>query len=251
MGGDEDEKTNMVAEEATEMDGPLVHLKNSTIQKTTHIVSSTPPILKASVNSTLTKMDMSFASPLPIHESSPSNWKIGLSCDVIIKVAEDVDCIYVQADTEETRNISENIQKELREYSRFSVKSSTIPARGSCIAIYSDDGNLYRARITDVNGEAISIFSIDFGKSSTVSLCQIRILPNHFYGYPPCIKRISLARVERPPGALPTTVKDVLEDCLNKNAKIFVVPSKTNFTECYIIQDGEVLNDRISDCFRR
>ena len=72
-----------------------------------------------------------------------------------------------------------------------------------------------------------------------------------FFEYPPCITRISLARVERPSGALPTTVKDVLENCLNQNVKIFVIPSKTNQTECYIIRNGEDLNDRISECFRR
>jgi hypothetical protein len=43
----------------------------------------------------------------------------------------------------------------------------------------------------------------------------------------------------------------VLENCLNQNVKIFVIPSKTNLTECYIIQNGEDLNDRISECFRR
>ena len=37
----------------------------------------------------------------------------------------------------------------------------------------------------------------------------------------------------------------------NQNVKIFVIPSKTNLTECYIIQNGEDLNDRISECFRR
>jgi hypothetical protein len=37
----------------------------------------------------------------------------------------------------------------------------------------------------------------------------------------------------------------------NQNVKIFVIPSKTNLTECYIIRNGEDLNDRISECFRR
>ena len=88
---------------------------------------------------------------LPIHESSPSKWEVGFSGEVIIKAAEDIDAIYVQAVTEETMNLSDKIRKELKEYSKYSLKPSAIPAIGSFIVILLDD-NLYRARITDVNG---------------------------------------------------------------------------------------------------
>jgi hypothetical protein len=131
---------------------------------------------------------------LPIHESSPSKWEVGFSGEVIIKAAEDIDAIYVQAVTEETMNLSDKIRKELNEYFKYSVKPSAIPTIGTFIAILLDE-NLYRARITDVNGEAISIFLVDFGSSSTVSLDKIRVLPDRFFEYPPCITRISLARV--------------------------------------------------------
>ena len=71
------------------------------------------------------------------------------------------------------------------------------------------------------------------------------MLPDCFFEHPPSITRISLARVERPPGALPTTVKDVLEYCLNQKVKIFFIPSTSNVTECYVIRNGEDLNYRI------
>lgn len=162
------------------MDGTLVHPNSLTIQKTAHIVSSTPPILKARVNSTLTELDVSPASPPPILDILSSNWEVGFSCDVIIKVAEDVDCIYVQAVREQARSLSDKIQKELQEYSRYSLKPSIIPATGTYVAIFSEDGDLYRAQITDVYGEAIYILLINSGKSSTVSLGEIEYYPITF-----------------------------------------------------------------------
>ena len=202
--------------------------------------------------STLTESDVSPASPAPIPDISSPNWEVGFSCDVILNVAEDVDCIYVQAVTDETSELSNKIQKELKEYFPYSVKPPTVPAVGSCVAaIFSDDGDLYRARITDVNGEAITIIFVDFGNSSTVPLGEIRVLPDRFYGYPACTKRISLARVERPAGPLPTTVKDVLAECIDKIYKIFVLPSTSKWTECTLMQDGEVLNERIIDFLER
>jgi hypothetical protein len=118
-------------------------------------------------------------------------------------------------------------------------------------AIFSDDGDLYRARIIDINGEAISIIFVDVGKSSTVSLSGIRVLPDCFYDYPACSKRVSLARVERSAGSLPTTVQELLANCINKLYKMFVMPSTSEWTECTLMQDGEVLNEQIADCLER
>jgi hypothetical protein len=106
----------------------------------------------------------SSASHLILDISSPK-WEVGFCCEVLLKVAKDIDCIYVQEVTEELNKI----QKELKEYSKFSIKPSTIPDKGSYIAIKSDDGDLYRAQITDVNGEDITVIYVDFGNSSTLS----------------------------------------------------------------------------------
>ena len=78
-----------------------------------YATSSTP---KAPISSTT--LDLSPASSRPIHESSPSKWEVGYSGEVIIKAAEDVDSIYVQAVTDETRILSDKIRTELKEYSK-------------------------------------------------------------------------------------------------------------------------------------
>ncbi|XP_046653473.1 uncharacterized protein LOC124344087 [Daphnia pulicaria] len=191
-------------------------------------------------------------SLVPIPYISSPNWEVGFSCNVIPLAAEDLDCIYVRADTEETKALTTKIQKELKGYFPYSVKLPTVPAIGSCVAaIFSDDGDLYRARITDINGEAISIIFVDVGKSSTVSLSGIRVLPDCFYDYPSCSERVSLARVERPAGSLPTTVQELLTNCINKLYKMFVMPSTSEWTECTLMQDGEVLNEQIIDCLEQ
>jgi hypothetical protein len=191
-------------------------------------------------------------SLVPIPYISSPNWEVGFSCNVIPLAAEELDCIYVRADTEETKALTTKIQKELKGYFPFSVKLPTVPAIGSCVAaIFSDDGDLYRARIIDINGEAISIIFVDVGKSSTVSLSGIRVLPDCFYDYPACSKRVSLARVERSAGSLPTTVQELLANCINKLYKMFVMPSTSEWTECTLMQDGEVLNEQIADCLER
>ncbi|KZS17360.1 Uncharacterized protein APZ42_016991 [Daphnia magna] len=199
--------------------------------------------------SLLSKLDV---APMPIRDIASPNWEVGLSCEVMPFVAEDVDCIYVQAVTDETVDLTCKIQKELNEYLPTSIAVSTIPVIGSCVAaIFPDDGELYRARIVETTEDSVSLFYVDFGNSATVSLSDIRVLPDRFYDYPACCKRVSLSRVVRPAIPLPTAVKDLLSSCINKIFNMLVLPSTSQFTECVLTQDGKVLNELIVDIFEQ
>ncbi|KAI9555491.1 hypothetical protein GHT06_018006 [Daphnia sinensis] len=199
--------------------------------------------------SLLSKLD---DAPIPIRDIASPNWEIGFSCEVMPFVAEDVDCIYVQAVTDETVALTCKIQEELKEYLPTSKAVSTIPVVGSCVAaIFPDDGELYRARIVETMGNSVTLFYVDFGNSATVSLSEIRVLPDRFYDYPACCKRVSLADVVRPASPLPTAVKDLLSSCVNTICKMVVLPSTSPFTECALTQDGKVLNQLIIDIFEQ
>ena len=139
-----------------------------------YATSSTP---KAPISSIT--LDLSPASSRPIHESSPSKWEVGYSGEVIIKAAENVDSIYVQAVTDEKRILSDKIRTELKEYSKYSVIPSAIPAIGTFIAVLLDE-NIYRARITDVNGEAIRIFWLTLDLRQQYPLKKFECFPIAF-----------------------------------------------------------------------
>lgn len=191
-------------------------------------------------------------APVPIRNIAPPNWEAGFSCDVMPIIAEDMDCIYVQAVTDEIVELTSKIRTELNEYLPNSISLSTVPVVGSYVAaVFPDDGELYRAQIIETTGNFFTLFYLDFGNTSTVSLSDIRALPDRFYAYPACCKRVSLARVVRPSGPLPIAVQDLLSSSVNKIFKMHVLPSTSEFTECVLTEDGEVLNELIADLFEQ
>ena len=185
---------------------------------------------------------------VPPRDIPSLQWEPGFSCDVLLNVAEDVDRIYVQTVVEESIALSQAIQQKLNDYFPTGPKLTSLPPVGSCVAaLFPEDGEVYRARITEVNGESITIFYIDYGNTSTVSLTDVRPLPDELYEHPAISKRVALANVALPPGTISTAVKDLLASWANQIVNLLIVPSSSGLTECVLNKDGVVLNELVSD----
>lgn len=210
------------------------------------------------ISSLPTPVDQPAVSMLSVKEAQPVSlqpreivpleWNVGFSCDVMPFVAENVDCIYVQSVTEETVNSVTKLQEELNSVFRTSPKLETIPDVGTFVAaIFPVDEAYYRAKITEINGESITLFYIDYGNSYEVSLDEIRALPENLYEYPAFCKRISLALVPRLSGPLPAAAEEILSGSLCTIFNMIVLPSSSGQTECTLTKDGVVLNEVLAN----
>lgn len=185
----------------------------------------------------------------PVREIQTRKLEPGSSVDVMVYVAEDVDRIYVQVVDTDTVVLSNVIQEELTAFFPTSPEIKAIPSVGTYVAaLFPEDGVVYRARITEIKGEAIGVYYLDFGNSCTVSLADIRALPEKMYEYPALCQPIALARVHRPAGALPKAIQDVLLGCVDNIFNMMVLQSTSGKTECILTKDGsKVLNESIVD----
>ncbi len=192
------------------------------------------------------------AASVPVRDIPSLQWEPGFSCDVMPYVAEHVDCIYVQPVASETLELITSIQQKLNDSFPTSSKFVTPPLVGSCVAaLFPDDNEVYRARITEINGESITLFYVDYGNTSVVSLADIRALPEDLYEHPAMCKRVSLARLARPVGPLTKAVSDLLSTWINQISNMMILQSSSGLTECVLNKDGEVLNKLIGDLFEK
>ena len=181
--------------------------------------------------------------PAPVRDIQSPNWKPGF-WDVKLNVAENVDCIYVQRVAGES--VVKVIQQKLKDYFPTGPKLTTPPPVGSFVAALYD-GDVFRARITKVSGRCITLFFVDYGNTSTVSLADVRPLPDKLYQYPATCKRVALVNVARSSGPISTAVKILLSGWTNQICNMLVVPRSSELTECILNKDERVLNELVSD----
>ena len=105
-------------------------------------------------------------------------FKPGDKVDVFIPFVESAQKFFSQV----SQNASEldDLMNKLEEHYSSVQESVTSVSTGSfCVAQY-EDGGWYRAQVTQVQGESIDVFYIDYGDSATLPLSSIRSLRPNF-----------------------------------------------------------------------
>jgi len=168
----------------------------------------------------------------------------GFTAQVIVVVVEDFDNFYVLF--YDDLNTADEIQTEIRKKFTSCPSLSRCPSVGShVIALFPEDGDFYRAQILSIDGQSIHVRYIDFGNSATVSLKELKVLPDKMFEYAACATRITLNQVPRTLDALPANVRSHLDDIIQQQFTLFVVSSEPSSVECVLIKDDLVLNDLI------
>ena len=106
----------------------------------------------------------------------------GDKVDVFIPFVESAQKFFCQV----SQNASEldDLMNKLDEHYRSVQESVTSVSAGSfCVAQY-EDGGWYRAQVTQVCGESIDVFYIDYGDTATLPLGSIRSLRSNFSSLP-------------------------------------------------------------------
>lgn len=184
-------------------------------------------------------------------EIKARSWAPGFSGEVVVIGAEDLDKICVQEVSDEVAKFTELISKTLMDSFPKSPQLTTIPSVGTYVAaVYPEDGEIYRGLVTGVSGDSINISYIDWGNSDTVSLSQVRALPEELYQYPRCCHRISLHSVSRPSGPLPDAVKDKLNKICLGMGSVLVVNTSDEGMECKLDIGGEIINEVVGNLLK-
>ena len=171
----------------------------------------------------------------------------GFTGEVVPVVIEDVDHIYVLFYDDLKSEMTKKIQTEIGAKSSSCSVLTCPPAVGSnVLALLAEDGDFYRAEVVNIRGESICVHYVDFGNSATVTLKDLKTLPEDMFKYPACATRVALSGVSLPAGCLPDNIKTCLEDCINQQFTIFILPSPdASVMQCILSKSGEILNDTI------
>ncbi|XP_032299470.1 tudor domain-containing protein 6 isoform X2 [Coturnix japonica] len=130
------------------------------------------------------------SSPQAQHEDSSActslTWKFpepGQTVNVYITVVSGPDYFWsCFADGENMTYIEEKI-KEAENLGQSSM-DSCIKSGDVCLAKYSEDGRLYRAKVTGVKGSDIAVIHVDYGSEETVSLEMLKPIPSELLQVP-------------------------------------------------------------------
>lgn len=89
------------------------------------------------------------------------------------------------AETDKLQEISDVIQKTGNAVESHALNDESLPIGSGCIALYSEDGLWYRAKVTSREHDTLSILFVDYGNESKVQMSAVRPLPCEVVDLPP------------------------------------------------------------------
>ena len=109
-------------------------------------------------------------------------WKQGDNVDIFIPFVESAQKFFCQA-SKNASDLDELMGKLEEHYSTSQENVASITAGNFCIAKY-EDGGWYRGQVTQLQGESVEVFYIDYGNTATLPLSSIRTLKPEFSTLP-------------------------------------------------------------------
>ncbi len=159
--------------------------------------------------------------PAPPLEIKHRPLEAGFSGDVAVSVVEGLDRIFAQLVSDEAYAALTKVEEILNGLFQNTKTPETVPAIGTYVAaIYTEDQGIYRARVTAVDGNKLTLEYIDYGNTGQVELAQIRALSKEVCDIPCSTFRLSLSLTRRPDGALSDAVKTQLSSLIGQVCSI-------------------------------
>ncbi|XP_076613051.1 tudor domain-containing 6 [Chaetodon auriga] len=108
----------------------------------------------------------------------------GQKLEVYIATINDTHSVWCQpADSEELDKITSRVSEVVDDHKH--IDPGSLSPGSPCIALFSDDHLWYRAEIINKNGEELSVFFVDYGNMSQVSVTDVRKMPADLMKPPP------------------------------------------------------------------
>ena len=182
------------------------------------------------------------ASEAPRPRVRPASWTLGSDYRVLTVIASDLEHIFVQRITDKDIELLTRIELEMQSCGAAPAAGDSAPPRvgDSVAAVFADDGEFYRARVTRVDGAQIHVQFIDYGNCSVVSADQVRPLPSQLLDIEACCSRVRLSGID------PAAVVDpepILADFKQVPCELRVVAVHVDCVEGVLSCQERVLND--------
>lgn len=108
------------------------------------------------------------------------------------------------------------------------------PALGLYCAAQAEDGEFYRAAITELNETQVTVFFVDYGNMEVIDKNNIRTLPPEFKKMPQLALKCSLADVKPKDGKWSQSALDFFIQAVTN--KVLNVHVKAKYNDSYIVQ---------------
>ncbi|XP_021180011.2 tudor domain-containing 6 [Fundulus heteroclitus] len=138
--------------------------------------------------------------------------------------------------TENYRKDLEELLDRIYQLYRDSGKTHAVkyPAPGLYCAAQAQDGEFYRATVTEVGETQVTVFFVDYGNTEVVEKSKIRTLPPEFKKTPQLGLKCSLAGVRPKDGKWSQHASEYFTEAVaDKQLKVHV---KEKYRDCYVVQ---------------
>ncbi|XP_031343313.1 maternal protein tudor-like isoform X2 [Photinus pyralis] len=109
--------------------------------------------------------------PLPVLSSTVSGW--------VSFVDANEKKLFIQP-TEHSDSVADLLDRLFNHYDTTTLEEPLAPEEGQHYAVHSSDANWYRALISKVDGDNVTVLYIDYGNSETVATTELRELADEF-----------------------------------------------------------------------
>ncbi|KAM9356317.1 tudor domain-containing 6 [Pholidichthys leucotaenia] len=134
--------------------------------------------------------------------------------------------------TEELDELMSNIYHHYKNSAYKDVV--TVPVVGLCCAAMAEDGDFYRAVVTEVGETEVEVFFVDYGNTEVVDKTKIRTLPAEFKKLPRLALKCTLAGVRPHDGKWSQSASDFFSKAVTD--KVLSVQVKEKCSDSYVVQ---------------
>ncbi|XP_071999815.1 tudor domain-containing protein 6 isoform X2 [Engystomops pustulosus] len=182
----------------------------------------------------------------------------GETVKVYTSSAEGPECFWCQLSTADIESLASQVQKAGEESVKSDEFFDTLQVGSPCNVIFSEDNNWYRAMVTRMEGELVTVRFIDYGNEDTVGKDQIKILPESLVKIPPQALSCRLADFDTNAGTWSPEGKDYFYEKVTEDAlELTVLEIQEGYSfpipmACVTIQYNEInINEEMSKFWQK
>ncbi|XP_062322875.1 tudor domain-containing 6 isoform X2 [Osmerus eperlanus] len=153
------------------------------------------------------------------------------------------------ANSDELDKITKMVSEAGSEVQCKPVEIDTLSTGSPCIAIFTDDEQLYRAEVRSIEGDYLSILFIDYGNESRVNIKDVRALPPLLLNIPPQAFLCQLEGFDASQGTWDDKAADQLSELITDKPLhltfLTVSSDEAGRTTCFVHVEleGQVVNE--------
>lgn len=162
-------------------------------------------------------------------------------------------CQYAEA--EKLQEISDIIQKIGSNLESGALTVETLSTGSGCIALFDEDQLWYRAKVTSVEKDVLSVLFVDYGNESKVKTSDVRPLPFEVSDLPPQAFACQLDGFDVLEGSWDDEAADEFFELVNDRllkVTVLKLASSCDMVPCHFVElecEERIINDEMKKCW--